>query len=191
MRTWGSLVSEIPDHIYHFRGISKWEKTPWIVVNFLSQSWFLVSVALAKPKKLRVMKWREHSPSTSACGWGSSPGVDALCRLSLLFPAVLALAPLRIYSGHSGLPIAPLGNQHFVIPIRSDTDEHLKTIFGCGSHLCFEAPEADTANGKSLSVCYMPGIKYRVFCDDRYCIAWRKDGRFFLSMVFFLSRQQF
>lgn len=105
----------------------------------VSQSWFLASAALAKPKKLRVMKWREHSPSTSACGWCSSPGVDALCRLSLLFPAVLALAPLRIYSGHSGLPIAPLRNQHFVIPIRSDTDEHLKTIFGCGFHLCFDA----------------------------------------------------
>ena len=149
----------------------------------VSQSWFLVSAAFAQPKKLRAMKWREHSPSTSACGQGSGAGVDALiiCGLSLLFPGSL-----------SGLPIAPLKNQHFVIPIRSDTDEHLKTIFGCRFHLCFEAPRGRHSEWKnSFFVFYMPSIKYLVFCHDRYCIAWRKDRRFFLRMVFFLPRQQF
>lgn len=55
----------------------------------VSQSWFLASAALAKPKTLRVIKWREHSPSTSACGQGSGAGVDALRRLSLVFPGSL------------------------------------------------------------------------------------------------------
>ena len=102
----------------------------------VSQSYFLISAAFAQPKKLRAMKWREHSPSTSACGQGSGAGVDALiiCRLSLLFPGSL-----------SGLPIAPLKKKTF----RSDTDEHLKTIFGCRFHLCFEAPRGRHSEWKN------------------------------------------
>lgn len=144
----------------------------------VSQSWFLVSAAFAQPKKLRAMKWREHSPSTSACGQGSGAGVDALiiCRLSLLFPGSL-----------SGLPIAPLKKKHFDLILTNTWKRFLDAGFTC----VLKLPEADTANGKILSVFYMPSIKYRVFCDGRYCIAWRKDGRFFLRMVFFFLVNSF
>ena len=52
------------------------------------------------------------------CGPGSNPGVDAICRLSLL----LVLSLLRV------LRFSPLlKNQHFQIPIRSGTHGHVST----------------------------------------------------------------
>lgn len=139
MRTWGSLVIEIRDYIYISEGYPsernrhEFSSTFCLTVLISGFSRFSKTQEVEGDEVARALALHQ-------CMWlESSPGVDALCRLSLLFPAVLALAPLRIYSGHSGLPIAPLRNQHFVISIRSDTDEHLKTIFGCGFHLCFDA----------------------------------------------------
>ena len=57
------------------------------------------------------------------CGPGSTPGVDAICVLSLLM--VLSFDPrgfLRV------LRFSPLlKNQHFQIPIRSGTHRHVST----------------------------------------------------------------
>ena len=55
------------------------------------------------------------------CGPGSTPGVDAICGLSLLW--VLSLAP-RGFSPGTPVFLSPQ-KQHFQIPIRSGTHGHV------------------------------------------------------------------
>ena len=85
------------------------DKELFFVRNATSCDWIARSITWGARDGAVVRALASHQ-----CGPGSNPGVDAICRLSLLL--VLSLAP-RGFS--LGTPVFPLlKNQHFQIPIR-------------------------------------------------------------------------